>query len=218
MLHLPWKVIFQHHANFTKYRTCHKKWYSNITPSPNIAPVTKSDFPISCQRHQILHLPRKVIFEHHSNFTKYYVLLILLPTVIKSDSATLTEKRMKSAHYSAADPTLIRAWARQPATRRAFEVTFCALAEAHFVLKNATFRPPAFIPKFTNYCACHEKWHCNFTNSALWEVTLQHHRNFTKYCACHKMFFFTLLFFDSTILSYYSLTLLFFYSSMLSLY
>ena len=39
-----------------------------------------------------------------------------------------------------------------------------------FVLKNTTFRAPAIIPNFTEYCACHEKWHFNFTN----------------YCACHE--------------------------------
>ena len=27
----------------------------------------------------------------------------------------------------------------------------------HFVLKNTTFRAPAIIPNFTEYCACHEK-------------------------------------------------------------
>ena len=54
------------------------------------------------------------------------------------------------------------------ATRLATEVTFHA-HHKHFVLKNTTFRVPAIIPNFTEYCACHEKWHFNFT----------------KYCACH---------------------------------
>ena len=40
----------------------------------------------------------------------------------------------------------------------------------HFVLKNTTFRAPAIIPNFTEYCACHKKWHLNFT----------------KYSACHE--------------------------------
>ena len=54
------------------------------------------------------------------------------------------------------------------ATRLATEVTFQDHHE-HFVLKNTTFRAPAIIPNFTEYCACHEKWHFNFT----------------EYCACH---------------------------------
>ena len=66
------------------------------------------------------------------------------------------------------DPSMIRPWNRQSATRLATEVTFHAHHE-HFVLKNTTFRAPAIIPNFTEYCACHEKWHLNFT----------------KYCACH---------------------------------
>ena len=67
------------------------------------------------------------------------------------------------------DPSMIRPWYRQSATRLATEVTFHAHHE-DFVLKNTTFRAPAIIPNFTEYCACHEKWHSNFT----------------KYCACHE--------------------------------
>ena len=78
-------------------------------------------------------------------------------------------KRMKRHFQCAADPTMIREWNRQSATRLATEVTFHAQHE-HVVLKNTTFRAPAIIPNFTEYCACHEKWHFNFT----------------KYCACHE--------------------------------
>ena len=66
------------------------------------------------------------------------------------------------------DPSMIRPWNRQSATRLATELTFHAHHE-HFVLKNTTFRAPAIIPNFTEYCACQEKWHSNFT----------------KYCPCH---------------------------------
>ena len=87
---------------------------------------------------------------------------------------------MKRHFQCAADPTMIRAWSdhdpsmirpwnRQSATRLATEVTFHAHHE-HFVLKITTFRAPAIIPNFTEYCACHEK--CQF--------------NITKYCACHE--------------------------------
>ena len=70
--------------------------------------------------------------------------------------------------WSENDPTTIRAWNRQSATRLATEVT-CHAHRQHFVLKNTTFRGPAIIPNFTKYCACHEKWHSKIT----------------KYCACH---------------------------------
>ena len=53
-------------------------------------------------------------------------------------------------------------------TRPFAEVTFRA-SETHFVLKITTFRAPAIYPDFTEYCACHKKWHSKIT----------------KYCACH---------------------------------
>ena len=65
------------------------------------------------------------------------------------------------------DPTMIRPWNRQSATRLATEVTFHADRQ-HFEWKNKTFRAPAIFPNFTENCACHKKWHCHFT----------------KYCAC----------------------------------
>ena len=102
------------------------------------------------QTHQIVCLPRKMILQ---NFKE------------------ICPKQMKRHFQCAADPRMIRAWNRQSATRLATEVTFHAHHE-HFVLKNTTFRAPAIIPNFTEYCACHAKWHCNFT----------------KYCACHAKF------------------------------
>ena len=65
------------------------------------------------------------------------------------------------------DPTMIRPWNRQSATRLATEVTFRAPHE-HFVLKNATFRAPAIIPNFTKYCPGHEKKQFNFTKYCTW--------------------------------------------------
>ena len=53
-------------------------------------------------------------------------------------------------------------------TRPFAEVTFRA-SETHFVLKITTFRAPAIYPDFTEYCACHKKWHSKIT----------------KYCSCH---------------------------------
>ena len=113
--------------------------------SPNTAPATKNDRPES-QRN-----------------------------LLKTDETSFP-MRGRSDHdpsmirpWSEHDPSMIRPWNRQSATRLATEVTFHAHHE-HFVLKITTFRAPAIIPNFTEYCACHEK--CQF--------------NITKYCACHE--------------------------------
>ena len=90
------------------------------------------------------------------------------------------------------DPTMIRAWNRQSATRLATEVTFHAHHE-HFVLKNTTFRAPAIIPNFTEYCACHEKWHLHFTKYCACHE--KWHLHFTKYCACHEKWHSSLILF-----------------------
>ena len=98
--------------------------------------------------------------------------------LLKTDETSFP-MRGRSEH----DPTMIRPWNRQSATRLATEVTFHAHHE-HFVLKNTTFRAPAIIPNFTEYCACHEKWHSNFTKCCACHE--KWHLHFTKYCACHE--------------------------------
>ena len=147
-------------SKLTKYCACHAKWISWL-----ILDTTETLFTMrgaTCvivQTHQILRLPRKMT----------------VPNLKE-----ICWKRMKRHFQCAADPTMIRAWSdhdpsmirpwnRQSATRLATEVTFHAHHE-HFVLKITTFRAPAIIPNFTEYCACHEK--CQF--------------NITKYCACHE--------------------------------
>ena len=85
------------------------------------------------------------------------------------------------------DPRPIREWNGQSATCLATEVPFHAHHE-HFVLKNTPFRAPAIIPNFTEYCACHEKWHFNFTKYCACHE--KWHLNFTKYCACHEKWHF----------------------------
>ena len=139
------------------------------------------------QTHQILRLPRKmipmtdpchtwnVIYNAQSNMCHSPNSPNTAPAtkndrpksqrnLLKTDKTSFP-MRGRSEH----DPRMIRAWNRQSATRLATEVTVHAHHE-HFVLKNTTFRAPAIIPNFTEYCACHEKWHFNFT----------------KYCACHE--------------------------------
>ena len=114
------------------------------------------------QTHQILRLPRKMTVQNLKE---------------------ICWKRVKRHFQCAADPTMIRPWNRQSATRLATEVPFHA-HHKHFVLKNATFRAPAIIPNFTEYCACHEKWHLNFTKYCACHE--KWHLHFTKYCACHE--------------------------------
>ena len=98
--------------------------------------------------------------------------------LLKTDETSFP-MRGRSDH----DPSMIRPWNRQSATRLATEVTFHAHHE-HFVLKNTTFRAPAIIPNFTEYCACHEKGHLNFTKYCAGHE--KWHLHFTKYCACHE--------------------------------
>ena len=145
------------------------------------------------QHHQILRLPRKMTLQHFKEISR---------------------KQLKRHFQCGADPRMIRATSEQhpsrkpsAATRLATEVIFQDHHE-HFVLKNTTFRAPAIIPNFTEYCACHEKWHFNFTEycacHAKWlswychDWSSSHMKrylqcaeqqvassNITKYCACH---------------------------------
>ena len=91
-------------------------------------------------------------------------------------------KRIKRHFQCAADPTMIRPWKRQSASRLTTEVTFHAHHE-HFALKNTTFRVPDIIPNFTEYCACSEK------NIDLHQIMCSPQKmtlNGTKYCTCHE--------------------------------
>ena len=142
-------------SNITKYCACHAKWLSwLILVTYETLFTMRGTTGGILQHHQILRLPRKMILQNFRN---------------------ISPKQMKRQLQCATDPRMIRAgseldpsWKPSSATRLATEVTFQDHHE-HFVLKNTTFRAPAIIPNFTEYCACHEKWHFNFT----------------EYCACH---------------------------------
>ena len=165
-------------SKLTKYCACHAKWISWLILDTNETLFTmRGATCVIVQTHQILRLPRKMT----------------VPNLKE-----ICWKRMKRHFQCAADPTMIRAWSendprmirpwnRQSATRLATEVTFHAHHE-HFVLKNTTFRAPAIIPNFTEYCACHEKWHLNFTKYCACHE--KWHLHFTKYCACHEKWHF----------------------------
>ena len=49
-------------------------------------------------------------------------------------------------------------------TRRAAKAT-CRTRQEQILLKITTFPAPPIIPNFTTCCACHKKWHMNFTNA-----------------------------------------------------
>ena len=143
-------------SNITKYCACHAKWLSwLILVTYETLFTMRGTTGGILQHHQILRLPRKMTLQHFKEISR---------------------KQMKRQFQCATDPRPFREWSDHDprmkpssATRLATEVTFQDHHE-HFVLKNTTFRAPAIIPNFTEYCACHEKWHFNFT----------------EYCACHE--------------------------------
>ena len=194
------------HSNFTKYCACHAKWLSwSILFTHETLFTMRGVTSVIVQLHQILRLPRKmnlmidpwhkwnVIYNARSNMRHSPNSPNTAPAtkngrpesqrnLLKTDETSFP-MRGRSEN----DPTMIRPWNRQSATRLATEVTFHAHHE-HFVLKNATFRAPAIIPNFTEYCACHEKSHLNFTKYCACHE--KWHLHFTKYCACHEKWHF----------------------------
>ena len=143
-------------SNLTKYCACHAKWLSwLIFVTYGTSFTMRGATGITLQPHQILRLPRKSALQNLSEILR---------------------ERLKRQFQCAADSTMIRTWPEHDPnmnsssrTRPFAEVTFRA-SETHFVLFFTTFRAPAIFSNFTEYCACHEKWHSDIT----------------KYCACHE--------------------------------
>ena len=151
-------------SKLTKYCACHEKWISWLILDTNETLFTmRGATCVIVQTHQILRLPRKmnlmidpchtwnVIYNARSNKCHCPNSPNTAPAtkndrpksqrnLLKTDETSFP-MRGRSEH----DPTMIRAWNRQSATRLATEVTFHAHHE-HFVLKNTTFRAPAIIP------------------------------------------------------------------------
>ena len=200
-------------SKLTKYCACHEKWISWLILDTNETLFTmRGATCVIVQTHQILRLPRKmnlmidpwhkwnVIYNARSNMRHSPNSPNTAPAtkndrpksqrnLLKTDETSFP-MRGRSDHdpsmirpWSEHDPSMIRPWNRQSATRLATEVTFHAHHE-HSVLKNTTFRAPAIIPNFTEYCACHEKWHLHFTKYCACHE--KWHLHFTKYCACHE--------------------------------
>ena len=181
-------------SKLTKYCACHAKWNSwLISMTYETLFTMRGTTGGILQHHQILRLPRKMtvmtdprhiwnaIYNARNNRWHPPTSPNTAPAT-QNDSPTFQRNFSKTAETSfpmrgrsELDPSWIRAGSDHDprmkpssATRLATEVTFQD-HHAHFVLKNTTFRAPAIIPNFTEYCACHEKWHFNFT----------------EYCACH---------------------------------
>ena len=172
------------YSNFTEYCACHAKWLSwLIFVTYETSFTMRGATGITLQPHQILRLPRKSALQNLSKILR---------------------ERLKRQFQCAADSTMIRPWSEHDPsmnsssrTRPFAEVTFRA-SETHFVLKITTFRAPAIYSNFTEYCACHEKWHSDITkycachekwHSDITKCCACHerwHSDITKYCACHE--------------------------------
>ena len=172
------------HSKTTKYCACHKKWDSKITKycachekwcASLIVVTYETSFTmrgatgITLQPHQILRLPRKIALQNQRQICR---------------------KQLKRQFQCGDDSSMIREWSEHDPsmnsssrTRPFAEVTFRA-AETHFVLKITTFRASAIYPNFTEYCACHKKWHAKIPKCCASHK--KWHSKTTKYCACHK--------------------------------
>ena len=175
-------------SNLTKYCACHAErltYWVLITYETSF--TMRGATGVTIQPHQILRLSRKkthilsphhiwnVIYSARSNRPSRPTSPNTAPAT-QNDHPTSGRNLRKTGETSFPmrgrsenDPTMIRPWNRQSATRLATEVTFRAQHE-HFLLQNTTFRAQSYIQTSTKYCTCHEKWHLTFT----------------KYCACHE--------------------------------
>ena len=142
---------------------------------------------MTLELHQILRLPRKMtvmtdprhiwnaIYNARNNRSHPPTSPNTAPAT-QNDSPTFQRNFSKTAETSFPmrgrsenDPSMIRATSEQETVRRNPPRNRGDFSRSHFLLKNTTFRAPAIIPNFTEYCACHEKWQFNIP----------------KYCACH---------------------------------
>ena len=191
------------HSKITKYCACHEEWFSwSISVTSETSFTMRGATSITLQPHQILRLPRKmalmidlrhiwnVIYNARSNRHHPPTSPNTAPATqkctpkSKRNSPRTVEASIPMRGRFDHDPSMIRTWSdHDPSmhdptmnsssrTRPFAEVTFRA-SETHFVLKITTFRAPAISSNFTEYCACHKKWHSKIT----------------KCCACHEKWF-----------------------------
>ena len=148
-----WNAIYNARSN-----KCH------CPNSPNTAPATKNeshDWSLSHMKRYLQCAEQQV---SSSKLTKYCAChakwLSKILQKFLENSWNVISNAGPIREWSENDPTMKPSLRNPPRNRGYF---------SRPPLKNTTFRAPATIPNFTEYCACHEKWHFNFT----------------KYCACH---------------------------------
>ena len=152
--------------NVTKYSACHVKWHASLILVAHETSFTmRGATGITFQPHQILRLPRKIALQNLREICRKRLKRHLQWRTIRA--------------WSEHDPTMNSS----SRTRPFAEVTFHA-SDTHFLLKITTFHAPAIYPDFTEYCACHKKWHSNITKCCACHE--KWHSKITKYCACHK--------------------------------
>ena len=177
ILRLPRKMNFMlnslHTWNAIYNARCDKQ---HPPTSPNTAPATKNESHAEFSSHMKRYLQCAEREATSSNLTKYCACHEKWPSKIWEKFGENRWNVISNARpireWSENDPRPFRAWSDHenaklnPPRRRGY---FRA-RQKQILLKITTFRAPAIIPNFTEYCACHEKWHFNFT----------------KYCACHE--------------------------------
>ena len=195
-----WNVIYNARRNM-----------HHLPTSPNAAPATKNDAHHWLPWHMQRHLQCAEQQASPSNLTKYCACHAKLHSKIR-------EKFAENSWRVNSNAGTIRTWSdhdpnmnSSSRTRPFAEVTFHA-SETHFVLKITTFRAPAIYSNFTEYCACHEKWHSDITkyctchekwHSDITKCCACHekwHSDITKYCACHEKWHWTVTWLDSYLL------------------
>ena len=179
--HHIWNVIYNARSNSQHSPT-----------SPNTAPATQNESHDWCASHMKRHLQCAEQQPTPSNLTKYCACHAKWPPNIWQKFAENSWNVISNARpirdRSEHDPTL----KTQNWTRSAAEGTFRTRQE-QILLKITTFPAPAIIQNFTTCCACHEKWHMNFTNAAPatksdtnWHMTTNYyHYNYDCYCYYH---------------------------------
>ena len=171
-----WNVIYNARSN-----RCHHP------TSPNTAPATQNDSHAWSSSHMKRHFQCAEQQVSLSNLAKYCACHekwhCKISKKISKNRWNVISNAGPIRPWSEHDPTIIRPWNRQSATRLATEVTFRTHHE-HFLLKNTTFRAQSYIQTFTKCCTCHQKCHLNFTKYCACHE--KWHLNFTKYCTCHE--------------------------------
>ena len=167
-------------SNVTTYYACHEKWFSSLILFTYETSFTmRGATGINLQPHQILPLPRKttlmidarhiwhVIYNAQSNRHHPPTSPNITPATqncipkSKRNLPKTVEASFTLRGRFDHDPTMkLQNW-----TRPFAELTFPPSA-THFVIKITTFRAPTcsdYLPGFTKYCACHEKWRSKIT-------------------------------------------------------